>query len=64
MKWEYKVEVITNEDMLEYVDALNMIGDSGWELVVEYQCADNENSVCTFKRQRTELGVVYDNCGN
>jgi hypothetical protein len=63
MKYEYKVEVIPNADMVDYVDALNIEGDDGWELVVEYMAEGVDESVCTFKRVRTELGVV-DNCCN
>jgi len=64
MKWEYKVDALPTEDHIEYVDALNILGDQGWELVVEMMCEGVDKSVCTFKRARVELGSledVYDN---
>ena len=64
MKYEYKVEVIPNADMIEYVDALNIEGDSGWELVAEYMAEGVDESVCTFKRVRTELGTLEGCCEN
>lgn len=61
MKWEYKVEVIPNGDPVDYVDALNLEGDDGWELVIEYMAEGVDESVCTFKRQRVALDPIVSN---
>jgi hypothetical protein len=50
--------------MVDYVDALNIEGDDGWELVVEYMAEGVDESVCTFKRVRTELGTLEGCCDN
>jgi len=64
MKYEYKVHIIPNDDMVTYVDALNVEGDAGWELVVEYMAEGVDESVCTFKRARRDLGQLGAHCAN
>ena len=54
-RFEYKIATVPNGDELDYIDALNLLGEDGWELVHEEMCVDVEESVCTFKRQRSEL---------
>ena len=48
--WEYKSALISNETMIDYIDALNIEGASGWQLVGEYMCEGVDESVCTFMR--------------
>ena len=64
MKYEYAVKTVPNEVMVEYLDALNLMGDDGWELVVEYMCEGVEESLCTFKRQRVEINPTESICDN
>ena len=52
IKWEYKTEVIPNDSVIDYIDALNLEGDKGWQVVTEYMCADVDESVVTFMRPR------------
>ena len=59
IKWEYKIDTVPNHDMVDYIDALNILGDDGWEMVHEEMCADVDESVCTFKRQRVDLEPTY-----
>ena len=64
MKWEYMVDVIPNDDPHEYVDALNELGDDGWELVVEYMAEGVDESICTFKKQLAEINPKDGICNN
>ena len=64
MRYEYTVEIIPNEDMIDYVDALNVLGYEGWELIVEMMAEGVDESVCTFKRQLVEINPSDSICNN
>ena len=64
MKYEYVVDTLPNDHPIDYVDALNLLGDEGWELVVEYMAEGVDESVCTFKRQIMEINPTESICDN
>ncbi len=55
MLWEYRiVSLPTQREPKESQEALNSLGDSGWELVSAYANQDTVNYV--FKKPKQELG--------
>ena len=55
MLWEYRIASLpTQKEPKEAQDALNNLGDNGWELVSAYTNRDSVNYV--FKKPKQEIG--------
>jgi hypothetical protein len=55
MLWEYRIMSLpTQKEPKEAQEALNSLGDSGWELVSAYPTQDAVNYV--FKKPKQEAG--------
>ncbi len=58
MLWEYHIVSFPNQKQpKEAQDALNSLGDAGWELVSAYANPDSVHYV--FKRSKQELGRAH-----